>query len=106
MRGVMGVFSVDEAERIATSQAVWAILFIMLFGAVILYLIRTSEKREAKLMEFHEQSKNESNVREERLLNHLEKTTNQLGEISNTIGDIQSEMVRMNSRMENIERKK
>lgn len=102
----MRIFSIDDAERIATSQVVWAILFIMLFGAVILYVIRTSEKREAKLMEFHEQSKGESNAREERLLNHLEKTTNQLGEISNTIGDIQSEMVRMNSRMESIEGRK
>ena len=98
--------TVEQAERIATSQAVWAILFIILFGFVVGYLIRTSEKREKKLMDFHEQSKAESNVREERLLNHLEKTTNQLGEIANTVGDIQSEMVRISDRMESIEKRK
>lgn len=98
--------TVEQAERIATSQASWAILFILLFGVVIAYLIKMSENREKKLIEFYEKSKVESNIREDRLLNHLEKSTEKLGEISNTIGDIQGELVRMSNRMESIERNK
>ncbi|WP_161497011.1 hypothetical protein [Streptococcus suis] len=40
---------IEHAERIAQSQVAWAILFILLFGFVIRYLIKTSDKREAKL---------------------------------------------------------
>lgn len=97
--------TVDQAERIATSQAVWAILFIILFGLVIGYLMKMSEHREKKLLEFYDKSKNESNIREERLLNHLEETTNKLGDISSIVENVQGEMVRMNARLENIERK-
>ncbi|HEP1838443.1 TPA: hypothetical protein VCA64_002340, partial [Streptococcus suis] len=70
---------IEHAERIAQSQVAWAILFILLFGFVIRYLIKTSDKREAKLMDFHEQAKEESNKREDRLMNHLEKTTAEMG---------------------------
>ena len=50
---------IEQAERIAQSQVAWAILFILLFGFVIHYLIKTSDKREAKLMEFYEQTQAE-----------------------------------------------
>ena len=59
---------IEQAERIAQSQAVWAILFILFFGFVVRYLIKTSDKREVKLMDFQEQSKEESNKREDRQL--------------------------------------
>ncbi len=93
-----------EAERIAQSQVAWAILFIMLFLFIIRYLIKTSDKREKKLMDFHEQSKIDSNRREDRLMTHLEKTTTELTTITHTVGDIQKEMVRMNDRMDEIEK--
>ncbi|HGR4598952.1 hypothetical protein [Streptococcus pneumoniae] len=93
-----------EAERIAQSQVAWAILFIMLFLFIIRYLIKTSDKREKKLMDFHEQSKIDSNRREERLMTHLEKTTTELTTITHAVGDIQKEMVRMNDRMDEIEK--
>ena len=47
-------------------------------------------------MDLHEQSKTDSNRREERLMTHLEKTTTELTTITHTVGDIQKEMVRMN----------
>lgn len=93
-----------EAERIAQSQVAWAILFIMLFLFIIRYLIKTSDKREKKLMDFHEQSKIDSNRREERLMTHLEKTTTELTTITHAVGDIQKEMVRMSDRMDEIEK--
>lgn len=94
----------EEAKRIAESQFTWEILFILLFIIVVGFLVRTSDKREKKLMDFHEQSKTDSNKREDRLMTHLEKTTSELGVISNTVGDIQKEMVRMNNRMDEIEK--
>lgn len=94
----------EEAQRIAESQFTWEILFILLFIIVVGFLVRTSDKREKKLMDFHEQSKTDSNKREDRLMTHLEKTTSELGVISNTVGDIQKELVRMNSRMDEIEK--
>lgn len=93
-----------EAQRIAESQFTWEILFIILFVIVTSFLVRTSEKREKKLMEFHENSKADSNKREERLMTHLEKTTEELSTITHTVGDIQKEMVRMNNRMDEIEK--
>lgn len=95
---------IEHAERIAQSQVAWAVLFIFLFMVVIGYLVRTSDKREKKLMDFHEQSKADSNKREERLMTHLEKTTKELSTITHTVGDIQKEMVRMNNRMDEFEK--
>jgi hypothetical protein len=94
---------IEEAEKIAHSQFVWAILFIMFFFIIIGYLIKTSDKREKKIMDLHEQSKADSNRREERLMTHLEKTTTELTTITHAVGDIQKEMVRMNDRMDEIE---
>nr|DAF29791.1 MAG TPA: holin family protein [Caudoviricetes sp.] len=95
----------DEAQRIAESQFTWEILFIILFVVVVGFLVRTSDKREKKLMDFHEQSKVDSRKREDRLMEHLEKTTSELGVISDTVSDIQREMVRMNNRMDDLEEK-
>lgn len=95
---------IEQAERIAQSQAAWAVLFILLFGIVMRYLINTSEQRENKLMDFHEQSKNDSRKREDRLMTHLEKTTIELSTITHTVSDIQKEMTRMNNRMDEIEK--
>ncbi|MGT2911792.1 hypothetical protein ACVR1I_08805 [Streptococcus cameli] len=96
----------ENVEKIAESQLTWEILFIILFIFVVGFLIKTSDKREAKLMDFHEQSKIDSNKREERLMNHLDQTTVELTRISNTVGDVQRELVRMNDRMDEIERGK
>lgn len=96
--------TVEQAERIAQSQFVWAILFILLFMIVVGYLVRTSDKREKKLMDFHDQSKAESNKREEWLKEHLDKNTEQLQGISQTIGVVQKEMSYMSDRIGRLEK--
>ncbi|HGA2517204.1 TPA: hypothetical protein ACGUD2_000040 [Streptococcus agalactiae] len=96
--------TVEQAERIAQSQFVWAILFILLFMIVVGYLVRTSDKREKKLMDFHDQSKSESNKREEWLKGHLDKNTEQLQDISQTIGVVQKEMSYMSDRICRLEK--
>ncbi len=96
--------TVEQAERIAQSQFVWAILFILLFMIVVGYLVRTSDKREKKLMDFHDQSKSESNKREEWLKGHLDKNTEQLQDISQIIGVVQKEMSYMSDRIGRLEK--
>ncbi|HEO0176131.1 TPA: hypothetical protein U9B17_000686 [Streptococcus agalactiae] len=96
--------TVEQAERIAQSQFVWAILFILLFMIVVGYLVRTSDKREKKLMDFHDQSKSESNKREEWLKGHSDKNTEQLQDISQTIGVVQKEMSYMSDRIGRLEK--
>lgn len=96
--------TVEQAERIAQSQFVWAILFILLFMIVVGYLVRTSDKREKKLMDFHDQSKSESNKREEWLKGHLDKNTEQLQDISQTIGVVQKEMSYMSDHIGRLEK--
>lgn len=96
--------TVEQAERVAQSQFVWAILFILLFMIVVGYLVRTSDKREKKLMDFHDQSKAESNKREEWLKGHLDKNTEQLQDISQTIGVVQKEMSYMSDRIGRLEK--
>ncbi|HEO0120736.1 TPA: hypothetical protein U9A73_001122 [Streptococcus agalactiae] len=96
--------TVEQAERIAQSQFVWAILFILLFMIVVGYLVRTSDKREKKLMDFHDQSKSESNKREEWLKGHLDKNTEQLQDISQTIGVVQKEISYMSDRIGRLEK--
>ncbi|HFU7289007.1 TPA: hypothetical protein ACGN2O_002143 [Streptococcus agalactiae] len=96
--------TVEQAERIAQSQFVWAILFILLFMIVVGYLVRTSDKREKKLMDFHDQSKSESNKREEWLKGHLDKNAEQLQDISQTIGVVQKEMSYMSDRIGRLEK--
>ncbi|HEO5918793.1 TPA: hypothetical protein VA701_001472 [Streptococcus agalactiae] len=96
--------TVEQAERIAQSQFVWAILFILLFMIVVGYLVRTSDKREKKLMDFRDQSKSESNKREEWLKGHLDKNTEQLQDISQTIGVVQKEMSYMSDRIGRLEK--
>ncbi|KPJ21947.1 hypothetical protein [Streptococcus phocae] len=97
--------TVEQAERVAQSQFVWAILFILLFFIVVGYLVRTSDKREEKIINYHEQSKAESNKREEWLKRHLDKNTEQLQNISHTIVVVQKEMSYMSDRIGRLENK-
>ena len=69
---------IEEAEKIAHSQFVWAILFYLTF----LYYNSISHQDFGQAREedygLHEQSKADSNRREERLMTHLEKNNNRI----------------------------
>lgn len=96
--------TIKDAIEIAESQFTWEILFVLLFAIIVTFLIKTSSNREKKLMSFYEKSKEESQKREERLMQHLDKTTAELTVISKTVSEIQKEMMRMNDRMAMIEK--
>ena len=55
-------------------------------------------------MDLHEQSKADSNRREERLMTHLEKTHYRINHNHSRGRRYSKEMVRMNDRMEEIEK--
>ena len=55
--------SIEHAEIIAHSQVAWAILLIILFGFVIDYLVRMSDKQDKKLMDFREQTQLNNQLR-------------------------------------------
>ncbi len=81
-----GYMPLKKAERIAQSEVIWAILFILLFFIIIRYLI-ASDKREKKIMDLHEQIvKADSNRREERLMTHLEKDHYRIDHTTHTVG--------------------
>lgn len=77
---------VTTIERIAGSQFVWTILFIILGVAVIAYLKNESDKREKMLEESQKEQKkdaenrfkelkNESTQREDKLMDNLKSLT-------------------------------
>ena len=74
----------EVINDIANSQAVWAILCILLAGAVIRELWKSSIKREDKLMEHLERS-NESQ----------EKTATTLDSVQRTLDTMEGRMDRM-----------
>lgn len=72
---------VKVAQQIAESQAAFGILFVILFLAVsaaVVYgyrdLKRENEENEAKLLSFYDEQKKESQAREQKLMEHLERT--------------------------------
>ena len=74
----------DQLHEVATSQAVWAILCIVLAAGVIRALWKTTVKREDKLMEHLERS-NESQ----------ERTASTLDSVQRTLFTIEGRMDRM-----------
>jgi uncharacterized protein HemX len=90
---------VGLAERIASSPAAWAILFIlMLIGAVrfLQWYVKSakvdSERREAALINLYEQQRVDSQKREEHLMNHLDKTTKSLEGIEKNLTGLEQKL--------------
>lgn len=85
-------------EKIATSQTVWSMVAMVLaiigYKAIKTYIIelrKDSQEREDKLLELYEQQRTESNAREERLMTHLENTTQTLDAISDSLEKLERE---------------
>lgn len=88
--------------EIATSQVVWAILCIILAVGVIRELRKENVAREAEQSRQHEVYRVESQLREEKLMTHLErsnesqeKTTSTLQTMSITLQTLEGRMDRM-----------
>jgi uncharacterized protein HemX len=88
---------VKTAEHIAQSQFVFGILFIMLLlggitAAIWLFknLRDENNEREKQLKQFYDDQKAESKEREQRLMEHLERTTEAQEEMARTLEKVQS----------------
>lgn len=102
--------TVETIERVAASQFVWAILCIAIlvvaYFAVKAFISRMqieakeekhalqaeSKEREEAIRRLYETQREESKVREERLMSHLEKTTRTLDAISTNLTDLQRQV--------------
>lgn len=83
---------VKTAEQIAQSQYVFGILFILLFLLVIvgtrhfvIALQKKNDQREQELREWYAEQRRESREREQRLMQHLERTTETLEKIERSV---------------------
>lgn len=99
-------------EKIVSSQFVWAILCIIvvvvLYKAVVSYvkeLKAENVKREDNLLDLYEKQKEESVAREERLMAHVEKTTETLSHINDNLEHLEEEMARVHRRIDGIDTK-
>lgn len=115
---VVRLIPIKEAEAIANSQASWAVLFIILFLAM-LYVARSilnnyatrevqlteeNKQREDKLYQLYETERMTSEAREEKLMIQLEKSNEIQERTSLAITEVQKELGKMNDRMEKIEK--
>ncbi|RAP26430.1 hypothetical protein C2W64_01974 [Brevibacillus laterosporus] len=98
---------VKTVQQIAQSQYVFSILFVFLFFSVIGAVVwlfnnlhKENREREKKITEMHEKRekellqmnldyKQESQVREQKLMDHLEQTTQAQKELSQTMEKVQ-----------------
>lgn len=103
------MLGVKTAESIASSQYVWAILFIigiyLAYRAIKKYiedLKEENQKREEKVLEIYETQKAESRDREDRLMTHVEKTTETLNDINTSLDKLQDEVRIANGRIDDV----
>lgn len=80
---------VATAGQIATSQAVWAIVALLLGGAFFKKLYNDSSTRENRLIEQEKQYREESKEREKQLNEHLDKSI----EANQSLSETQKEIV-------------
>ncbi|MGD7047100.1 hypothetical protein FZC83_02455 [Rossellomorea marisflavi] len=101
--------NLKTVESIAGSQFVWAILCIIgvyvAYRAVKKYIedLKTeNQKREEKVLEIYEQQKLESKDREDRLMSHVERTTDTLAEINVSMDRLHEEVRTANGRIDDV----
>lgn len=90
---------IGTVERVASSQFVFAILFIfLLFGVAKVFLsyFKTvkdeAAQREKALINLYEQQRADSKSREENLMAHLDKTTKSLEGIEKNLTNLEQKM--------------
>lgn len=116
----MKTIDIKLLEKIAGSQFVWAIVcfILMIFGyraikAYILNLRSESQEREDKLIELYETQKAESKQlfkaqkaeskeREDKLMIHLDKTTDTLGRIDLSLEQMRRDIDKVNLRVDEV----
>lgn len=95
---------IESWAEIATSQAVWAILCIMLAVMVIRELRKENIAREAVLATQHENFRVESALREEKLMQHLERSNESQEQTTSTLKTMSITLQTLEGRMDRMEK--
>lgn len=92
------------AHEIATSQVVWAILCIILAAAVIREMRKENVKRESDLVGLYEDYRAESKQREEKLMDHLERSNESQEQTTTALQSVNVTLRTMEGRIDRIEK--
>ncbi|PPA71804.1 hypothetical protein [Jeotgalibacillus proteolyticus] len=93
------------AQEIANSQAVWTLCCIFLAATVIREMRKENIEREKELKESNAITRAEAQRREERLLNHLDRSNDIQQQTSNALQSIQKTMITIESRVDRVEKR-
>lgn len=88
---------------IASSQFVWAILCISLAAYVLREMRKDSVSRENNLINLYEESRLESKNREDKLMDHLERSNEAQSQTATTLEAIQDHLGKIDDRVGSLE---
>lgn len=101
------MLGIKEIQSIASSEVVFALLFIFGLFVVGRYVVQfiaeikdENTHRETQLIDLYKEQITNSNNREVELMKHLEKNTEQLGNIADTLNDVQRNLSKLESRVD------
>jgi septal ring factor EnvC (AmiA/AmiB activator) len=96
-------------ESIVSSDATFALLFLVVLYVAYAYVKKHVEQlreenheREESIFNLYEKQVEESRNREDRLMTHLEKTTESLENINESLKDLRSELRHVNTRVDDL----
>lgn len=92
------------AERIATSQAVWAIVAIILAYSLFRKLQKESAFREQRLLQQEKEYRQEAKEREERLMEHLRRSNDSQEKTAKALEGINKSLASLEGRVDRIEK--
>lgn len=93
------------AQEVVNSDAIWAVCCIIVVAAVMREQRKENLQREEELKESNKITRAEANRREERLLTHLDKSNEIQQKTSETLQTMQTTLVRMEGRVDRMEKK-
>lgn len=101
------MLGIKEIQSIASSEVVFALLFIFGLFVVGRYVVQfiaemkdENTHRETQIIDLYKEQIANSNNREVELMKHLEKNTEQLGNIADTLNDVQRNLSKLESRVD------
>ncbi|UTI42092.1 hypothetical protein [Niallia sp. RD1] len=92
-----------DITQVASSQFVWAILCITLAAVVIREMRKDNVTRESSLINLYEESRVESKVREDKLMEHLERSNDAQVQTAKTLEAIQDHLGKIDDRVGSLE---
>lgn len=95
---------ISTASQIATSQAVWAIIALIIGGAFFKKLYNDSTTRENRLMEQEKQYREESKEREKQLMQHLSRSNDSQEKTAEALVGINKSLSSLEGRVDRIEK--